>query len=156
MAAPRRSAARVTVLRIISVVSGVSIGVVLIGGSIEWLLERDAPQGTLGSWGDGLWWALTTLTTTGYGDHVPVTLAGRVVAAVVMVTGVAIIGGVAAAIALVSARAVALAEEQALVGEAESLEQRLEQRLNKLDSRLARIEEQLERAGRERPERPPR
>ena len=76
--------------------------------------------------GDGLRWALTTLTTTGYGDHVPVTLAGRVVAAVVMVTGVAIIGGVAAAIALVSARAVALAEEQSLVGEAESLEQRLE------------------------------
>ena len=83
------------------------------------------------------------MTTTGYGDHVPVTLAGRVVAAVVMVTGVAIIGGVAAAIALVSARAVAAAEERVLVGEAESLEQRLEQRLSSLDARLARIEEQL-------------
>ena len=76
------------------------------------------------------------MTTTGYGDHVPVTLAGRVVAAVVMVTGVAIIGGVAAAIALVSARAVAAAEERVLVGEAESLEQRLEQRLSSLDARF--------------------
>jgi len=49
--ATRGSAARVTVLRIIIVVSGVSIGVVLIGGSVEWLIERDAPRGTLGSRG---------------------------------------------------------------------------------------------------------
>src|SRR3954453_10076726 len=114
------SAANVTVFRIIIVVSVVSTGAVLLGGSAAWLLERNIPGRTLQSWGDGLWWALTTLTTTGYGDQVPVTLAGRAVAAVVMIIGVAIIGGVAAGIALVSARAVAVAEERALEEEAES------------------------------------
>ena len=79
MVATRGSAAHVTVLRIIIVVSVASTGAVLLGGSAAWLLERNIPGRTLQSWGDGLWWALTTLTTTGYGDHVPVTLAGRAV-----------------------------------------------------------------------------
>ena len=38
--------------------------------------------------GDGLWWALTTITTIGYGDIYPTTAAGRAVAAFLMVTGI--------------------------------------------------------------------
>ena len=66
--------------------------------------------------GDSLWWAVATMTTVGYGDHVPVTLAGRLVAAVVMMAGVAVIGAVAAGVALVVTRAAAHAEEQTMVG----------------------------------------
>ena len=117
----------------------------ILGGSGAWLAERHEPASGFGSWGDGLWWALTTLTTVGYGDHVPVTLAGRLIAAAVMVAGVAVLGGVAAGVALVVARAVAVAEEQALEAEAESLEQRLESRLERLETRLTRIEDHLER-----------
>jgi voltage-gated potassium channel len=135
-------------MRTVIIVSGVSAGVVLLGGSAVWLLERGVPGGTFGSWGDSLWWALTTITTTGYGDHVPVTLAGRLVGAVVMMAGVAVVGGVAAGVALVVARAAAHAEEQTMVGEAESLEQRLESRIDDVDARLARIEDQLRRLGR--------
>ena len=141
------SVARATALRTVIVVSGVSAGVVLLGGSAVWLLERNVPGHTWGSWGDGLWWALTTITTTGYGDHVPVTLAGRLVGAVVMMAGVAVVGGVAAGVALVVVRAAAHAEEQAMVVEAESLEQRLESRLDGLEVRLARIADQLDRLG---------
>jgi voltage-gated potassium channel Kch len=144
----RGSAARATAMRTVIIVSGVSAGVVLLGGSAVWLLERGVPGGTFGSWGDSLWWALTTITTTGYGDHVPVTLAGRLVGAVVMMAGVAVVGGVAAGVALVVARAAAHAEEQTMVGEAESLEQRLESRIDDVDARLARIEDQLRRLGR--------
>jgi 3-dehydroquinate dehydratase len=59
---------------------------------------------------------------------------------------VAVLGGVAAAIALIVARTVAATEERALEVEAKSIEHRLESRLDILDERLARIEEQLQRA----------
>ena len=127
------------------VVTAAAVAVVLLGGSGAWLAEHRMPGTTIRSWGDGLWWALTTLTTVGYGDHVPVTVAGRLIAAAVMITGVAVLGSVAAGIALIVARAVAATEEQALEVEAKSIEQRLEGRFDDLDERLARIEEQLQR-----------
>jgi hypothetical protein len=131
------------VVRTTIVITSVATVVILVGGSVTWLLERDIPGSTFGSWGDALWWALTTLTTVGYGDHVPVTVGGRLVAAAVMVTRVAVLGGVAAGVALVVATAVARTEEQALEAEAESLEHRLESRLDALDARLEQIEAQL-------------
>jgi voltage-gated potassium channel len=131
------SAARATVLKTAIWVSSVSAAVVILGGTAAWLLERHVPGRTFRSWGDTLWWALTTV---GYGDHVPVTTAGRLVAAVVMIAGVAVLGGVAAGVALIVARAVAVAEEQSLEVEVESLERRLEERLGGLEARLARIE----------------
>src|SRR5262249_52879688 len=39
--------------------------------------------------GRGLWWAVQTVTTVGYGDVVPSTDFGRIVASVVMLTGIA-------------------------------------------------------------------
>ena len=142
---PRNStAARATVFRTTVAVTAVAAAVVLVGGSAVWLVERGVPEGEIGSWGDGLWWALTTLTTVGYGDHVPVTLTGRLIGAAVMIAGVAVLGGVAAGVALVVARAVAVAEEQA-EAEAASLEQRLEARLDTLDARLTQIEDHLHR-----------
>jgi len=100
------------VLRFIVVVTGVASLVVLGGGTALWLVEGERPDSTIRSWGDALWWSLTTLTTVGYGDHVPVTAAGRVIAAGVMVTGVAVIGAVAAIVALVVALRVAQQEER--------------------------------------------
>ena len=41
--------------------------------------------------GVGLWWAVQTVTTVGYGDNPPVTPAGRVIGAVVMLFGIALI-----------------------------------------------------------------
>jgi voltage-gated potassium channel len=141
--ASRRSPARATLVRITLGVTAVSVAVVLIGGLGVWMAERRMPGGGIKSWGDGLWWAIATLTTVGYGDHVPVTLAGRLIGTAVMIAGVAVLGGVAAGVALVAARAVAVAEEQALEAEAETLERRLELRLDGLDARLTRIEDQL-------------
>jgi voltage-gated potassium channel len=48
--------------------------------------------------GQGLWWAVQTVTTVGYGDHVPSSPAGRLVAAVVMLVGLAFLAVITAAI----------------------------------------------------------
>ena len=120
------------VLWLAVVVTGFASSVVVGGGTALWLVEGKRPDGTIRSWGDALWWSLTTLTTVGYGDHVPVTTTGRLIAAGVMVAGVAVIGAVAAIVTLVVALRVAREEELAFEATAETLEQRL-------DARLARI-----------------
>jgi voltage-gated potassium channel len=128
------------VARLTLVVTAVSVLVVLGCGTALWLLESGHPRGSLRSWGDAVWWALSTLTTVGYGDHVPVTTAGRLVAALVMVVGVAVIGAVAAVVALTVARQVAREEERALEAEADVLEQRLEARLARVEAQLGRLD----------------
>jgi voltage-gated potassium channel Kch len=48
--------------------------------------------------GSGLWWAVQTVTTVGYGDHVPANVAGRLVAALVMLVGIGFLTVITAAI----------------------------------------------------------
>jgi voltage-gated potassium channel len=58
----------------------------------ELAAERGAPGATINSFGDAIWWACVTMTTVGYGDYVPVTVLGRVLAVILMFGGVAILG----------------------------------------------------------------
>ena len=55
-------------------------------------LERDVQPATFGNIPAALWWAVATLTTTGYGDIVPITPLGRMVAALVMISGLGVFG----------------------------------------------------------------
>jgi voltage-gated potassium channel len=61
--------------------------------------ERDAPEASITTFGDAVWWTLTTISTVGYGDRYPVTFEGRLVAATLMVAGIALLGVVTASIA---------------------------------------------------------
>ncbi|WP_344737583.1 potassium channel family protein [Microbacterium awajiense] len=63
-----------------------------------WLVERTASGSSIRSFGDALFWGFTTITTVGYGDMVPVTLLGRVLAVGLMLGGVAVIGVTSATI----------------------------------------------------------
>jgi voltage-gated potassium channel len=56
------------------------------------VLERDEQPGAFGTLPAALWWAVVTLTTTGYGDEVPRTHLGHVLGAVVMICGIATFG----------------------------------------------------------------
>lgn len=70
--------------RIVSAVGAL----IVVGGVVAFALEPE----TFVDVGDAIWWVLVTSTTVGYGDFVPVTGSARVVAAVVMVLGVALVG----------------------------------------------------------------
>jgi voltage-gated potassium channel len=58
--------------------------------------ERDAPGASITTFGDAVWWALVTITTVGYGDTVPVTGVGRVLAIMLMGGGLVIVGTISA------------------------------------------------------------
>ncbi len=67
---------------------------VLVGGSaLLCLFEQNL------TFLDAMWWSIVTMTTVGYGDISPVTPGGRVVATVVMLSGIGILGLVTATIA---------------------------------------------------------
>lgn len=63
------------------------------------LAFETAPDSNIRTPGDALWWAFCTITTIGYGDRYPVTLAGRVVAVVLVVCGLSVFGTFTAYIA---------------------------------------------------------
>jgi len=61
--------------------------------------ERGQPGSLIENFGDGLWWAVTTITTVGYGDTHPVSITGRIIAACLMAGGIALVGVVTATFA---------------------------------------------------------
>lgn len=52
--------------------------------------ESSNPNSSITNLPDALWWALATITTVGYGEFYPTTLEGKFVAAILMVTGIAL------------------------------------------------------------------
>jgi voltage-gated potassium channel len=66
--------------------------VLFLGSTTVYFFERDVQPATFGNVPAALWWAVVTLTTTGYGDVVPITLPGRMVAALVMISGLGVFG----------------------------------------------------------------
>ena len=77
-----------------------SAGLLLLISALAMLdAERHNPQANITSFGDALWWAVTTMSTVGYGDRYPTTLEGRVIGAVLMLAGIALLGIVTATLA---------------------------------------------------------
>jgi voltage-gated potassium channel len=77
----------------------IALGVVLTTAALVLEFERGNPEANIHSYPDALWWAVTTITTVGYGDRFPMSPAGRGVAVVLMVAGIAIFGIITASIA---------------------------------------------------------
>ncbi|BCJ75337.1 hypothetical protein CS0771_48810 [Catellatospora sp. IY07-71] len=79
----------------VAIVAG---AVLLVGAAMAFYAERPVnPE--FATFGDAVWWAVVTLTTVGYGDIVPITTAGRVDGAAIMIMGVALLGLLAGSLA---------------------------------------------------------
>ena len=93
----------------------------------------------------GMWWAIQTVTTVGYGDVTPKDVAGRIVAAAVMLEGIAF---VAIATAAVTSTFVARATRQYNIAEADEDKKReadIQSSLTEMKQRLEQIETMLRR-----------
>lgn len=85
--------------RIAAYVAGSAALLVLCAALAVLDAERRAPNANITTIGDALWWALSTVTTVGYGDHYPISTEGRFVAVGLMLAGIALLGVVTASIA---------------------------------------------------------
>lgn len=70
-----------------------------LGGIEVTVAERAEGSGSIKTAGDGLWWALTTVTNTSYGDFYPITVEGRMIAMGLMFTGIGVLAFASATIA---------------------------------------------------------
>jgi len=120
---------RLTVVQAFGLVAGVTTSAVLISG---WLISKLEPE-RFGHVGEGLWWAIATITTVGYGDLVPATAAGRMIGAALMLVGIAALAFVTATMATV------------ILGEVRAEEELIEREESEILSLLSELNERLRR-----------
>ena len=99
--------------------------------------ERASTEANITTFGDAIWWAMTTMTTVGYGDQFPVTPTGRMVAVALMVGGIALLGVVTATFASLLLDAVR-AEQEAGQDQTEDLRAEVRELHAKVDRLLDR------------------
>ena len=131
-----RAVARATTPRgAATVIAVTSTAITVAAGILVTLVEHEQYP----SIASGLWWAVQTVTTVGYGDSVPQTAAGRFVAVLVMLLGISFLTVITASI---TSTFVARSRRDSSSSEAEAA---TAEQLRELDRRLERIEAALTR-----------
>jgi voltage-gated potassium channel len=110
----------------------VTILVTIAAGIVMWVVDRqDFPNVWL-----GLWWAVQTVTTVGYGDVTPTTVVGRGIATVVMLSGIAFVTVVTAAITAVFVESARRRLREASSKEDDERHSEILERLERIEARL--------------------
>ncbi len=112
--------------------AGVLALLTVLGGGTAFAAAEKSQN--LSAW-DGVWWAMTTVTTVGYGDSYPLTTGGRIIAIVVMLVGIGFVAVLTAA-----------AAERFIAGRREAVEERID-----LGAKLDEIGRRLDAMERQRP-----
>jgi len=127
--------------RVFPYLAGMTVALGLLAGFLVTLVDRkDFP-----TFGTGVWWAIVTLGTVGYGDVVPHTAWGRVLGSAVIVVGVTFIAFLTAT---VTSYFVAAEDEEARIASRDEIVgsiAQLTEVLAGIESRLAAIEAKLDR-----------
>jgi voltage-gated potassium channel len=116
-----------------SVIVTATAVVVVVGGVLMRFLDHDEYSNI---W-VGMWWALQTVTTVGYGDVTPKHTSGRIVATFVMLEGIAFLTIIIAAI---TSTFVARAAEEREAAEDQETDQRIEAKLDDLAADVKRLQ----------------
>jgi voltage-gated potassium channel len=111
---------------------------VIVCGSLEYHFENVAKGSTVTSPGDGIWWAIVTLSTVGYGDKYPITQGGKIIATVLMIISLAFTGVISAVFTSLVLRK----DESQLAQDAIEFEQRVEKAVA---AQIAPLTEKLDR-----------
>lgn len=82
----QRAVERLTIFRAVRMVAFVALTLAFVAAVLERLVDP-----AMGDFADALWWAIVTVTTVGYGDVIPTSTSGRVIASFLMVAGVSAI-----------------------------------------------------------------
>ncbi|HEX6601929.1 MAG TPA: potassium channel family protein [Solirubrobacterales bacterium] len=122
----------ITPARAGGLIAATSLLLTLCGGTATWLLDKDGIDGI----GDSFWWALQTVTTVGYGDVVPEGATGRIVGAILMLNGIALIS-------VVTAVVTAMLVDQARRRRGEGAEAEIAAALERIEARLDQIESRI-------------
>jgi voltage-gated potassium channel len=104
--------------------------------------ERGLPGSTINNFGDAVWWAITTVTTVGYGDLSPTTPRGKVIAVFLMLGGISLVGMITATLASWIIQQVARedsANQAATAAEFDALRADMGQRIDTLSEELRRL-----------------
>lgn len=125
--------------RVATYVAGSAALLVFVGALAVLDAEQSAPDAKILTFGDAVWWAVTTITTVGYGDLYPVTGLGRAVAAALMMSGIAVLGVVTASIASWLVQRVSETAETAV----ETAEQPVLAEVNDLTAEVAALRREI-------------
>lgn len=126
-------AERLTILRAVFSIAAVAVALTVGAAALARLVEPE----TFGSFGEACWWALQTVSTVGYGDTVPASGGGRVIAAVLMLLGVAFVPAVTSIVV-----AVLVAQIQRRSGRQAEQGAAILERLDQIERRLAAREDE--------------
>ena len=126
-----------TARRAAGIIAGFTVLITVAGG----ILERVIDHGEFSTIGKGLWFALQTVSTVGYGDVTPRQADGRFIAAVMMLAGIGFLAVITASVTA------SLVESSRRRFDARS-EADVTRRLEAVNARLARIETALDQLAR--------
>lgn len=99
--------------------------ILVAGAGLTLLAERSEDGSNIRTFGDALWWSVTTMTTVGYGDLYPTTAAGRGIATALMLFGIASLSVLTASIAALLVREREDVTLQDIMSKLDSLEREL-------------------------------
>jgi voltage-gated potassium channel len=107
--------------------AAVAVGTVIVGGAVFASVEETNQHGKISTW-DGIWWAISTVTTVGYGDIYPEGTAGRIIAITIMLVGIGFVALLTAFIAdrFINVSAAAEATEDLILEELKAINARLD------------------------------